>query len=339
MSEIETKNYPPSAKVLVKGKNQSRTALGIANAYLLIHPNATISDLNAAFPSEQLDLGKFKMFLDEQGRKELVANTKTHASNDDPEKSLKSNYFYEDENFSLMMTLKDGSKVATYQMWSADIFKKLVEWAKHHDIYVSEFEQGARGVKGGFELEYLNNWKPTVIEKVVEKEVVKEVEKKHIPWWLWLLLGVLVALIIFLFARGCNKEPETVVVTDTVVEHVTDTVYVQQLEEIEKNFNAAKFEKGKTDLSDESKFVLHDLQKLMDKNPELKLRIVGHTSEEGDANFNQKLSEARAKAAVDFLISQGIDESRLQYEGKGSSEPLEPGNHEINRRTEFEVID
>ena len=128
------------------------------------------------------------------------------------------------------------------------------------------------------------------------------------------------------------------VVTDTVTVTQVDTVYVQQLEEIEKNFNAAQFEQNKSDLNDDAKFVLHDLQKLMDRNPELRLRIVGHTSEEGDANFNQKLSEARAKAAVDFLISQGVDESRLQYEGKGSSEPLEPGNNEINRRTEFEVI-
>ena len=67
MSDIATKNYPASAKVLVKGKNQSRTALGIANAYLLIHPDATVADLNEAFPSDKLGLGKFKMFLDEQG--------------------------------------------------------------------------------------------------------------------------------------------------------------------------------------------------------------------------------------------------------------------------------
>ena len=323
MTDIATKNYPASAKVLVKGTNQSRTALGIANAYLLIHPKATVADLNKAFPSDKLGLGKFKMFLDEQGRTEFVANLKTHAANEDPEKSLKSNYFYEDDNFTLMLNMKNGSKVAVYQMWPSDKFSALVEWAKQHDIYVSEFDQGARGQKGGFELEYLNNWKP----------------KKSIPWWMWLLIAALIVVIILLLAKGGNKEPEQVVVTDTVTITKVDTVYVQQLEEIEKNFNAAQFEQNKSDLNDDAKFVLHDLQKLMDRNPELKLRIVGHTSEEGDANFNQKLSEARAKAAVDFLISQGVDESRLQYEGKGSSEPLEPGNNEINRRTEFEVVE
>lgn len=338
MPDIATKNYPASAKVLVKGENLSRTALGIANAYLLIHPDATISELNEAFPSDKVGLGKSKMFLDEQGRTEFVANLKTHAANEDPETSLINTYFYEDENFTLMLNLKDGSKVAVRQMWSKEKFPTLVEWVKQYDIYVSEFKQGARGRKGGYELEYLNNWKPVVVEKVVEKEVIKEVEKKHIPWWVWLLIAALVVVLILLLAKGCNKEPEQVVVTDTITVTKVDTVYVQQLEEIEKNFNAAQFEQNKSDLNDDAKFVLHDLQKLMDRNPELKLRIVGHTSEEGDANFNQKLSEARAKAAVDFLISQGVDESRLQYEGKGSSEPLEPGNNEINRRTEFEVI-
>jgi outer membrane protein OmpA-like peptidoglycan-associated protein len=120
---------------------------------------------------------------------------------------------------------------------------------------------------------------------------------------------------------------------------VRDTVYVQQLEEIEKNFNASQFEQGKAELNEDAKFVLHDLAKLMDKNPTLKVKIVGHTSAEGDANLNQKLSEARAQAAVDFLVARGIATERLDAEGKGSSEPLDVNNPEVNRRTEFVVFE
>jgi outer membrane protein OmpA-like peptidoglycan-associated protein len=69
------------------------------------------------------------------------------------------------------------------------------------------------------------------------------------------------------------------------------------------------------------------------------LKIEGHTSDEGDAAFNQKLSENRAKAVVDFLISKGIAADRLEYEGKGSSEPLDPNNREVNRRTEIIVLE
>lgn len=117
----------------------------------------------------------------------------------------------------------------------------------------------------------------------------------------------------------------------------TDTVYVRQIEEIEKNFNAAQFEADKADLNDKAKFALHDLAKVMKKNPEFKVTIVGHTSAEGDADHNQKLSEARAKAAYDFLISEGVAADRLSYEGKGSSEPVDRNNPDANRRTEFIV--
>ena len=330
MSDIQTTNYPSTAKVLVRSENMSRTALGIAHAYMLIYPNSTVESLNKAFPKEEFGQGS-DLFLGPNERKAYVEAHK----ND--EKSLRTNYFFEEKN--AMLKLKDGSEVSVLQMWSSDTFPKLVEWAKRYDIYVAEFAKGARGKMGFFELEYLNNWKPVVIEKVVEK--------KHIPWWVWLLGLILLAIIIFLLIRSCNREPETVIVRDTVTQteqvivEVHDTLYVQQLEEIENNFNAAEFKKGKADLSRDAEFVLHDLAKLMNKYPELRLRIEGHTSAEGDANFNLKLSEARAQAAVTFLVEhEGIDASRLQAEGFGSSklknadDPMAPEN----RRTEFEII-
>lgn len=330
MSDIQTTNYPSTAKVLVRSENMSRTALGIAHAYLLIYPNSTVESLNKAFPKEEFGQGS-DLFLGPDERKAYIEAHK----ND--EKSLRTNYFYEEEK--AMLKLKDGSEVAVLQMWSSDKFPKLVEWAKRYDIYVAEFAKGARGKMGFFELEYLNNWKPVVIEKVVEK--------KHIPWWVWLLGLILLAIIIFLLMRSCNKKPETVIVRDTVTQteqvivEVHDTLYVQQLAEIEDNFNAAEFKKGKSDLSRDAEFVLHDLAKLMKQYPELKLRIEGHTSAEGDASFNQKLSEARAQAAVAFLVEhEGIDASRLEAEGFGSSklknadDPMAPEN----RRTEFEII-
>jgi outer membrane protein OmpA-like peptidoglycan-associated protein len=155
-----------------------------------------------------------------------------------------------------------------------------------------------------------------------------------------LLLAVLVLGIILFFLLG-KKKTEPVVV-ERIIERevlVKDTVYIQQLQEIEKNFNAAQFVVGKANLSEDAKFVLHDLAKLLKNNPELKLRIVGHTSKEGTEDFNQKLSEARAKAAVDFLVNERkIDASRLEYKGVGSSQPLDEVHLDVNRRTEFIVI-
>lgn len=80
----------------------------------------------------------------------------------------------------------------------------------------------------------------------------------------------------------------------------------------------------------------------MKDNPDIRLRLEGHTSAEGDAAFNQHLSEARAKAAVDFMVGhEGIDASRLEAIGKGSSEPKNPSDPTApeNRRTEFIVLE
>ena len=79
--------------------------------------------------------------------------------------------------------------------------------------------------------------------------------------WLWILLGLIVAgVVVALFlSRG-----EKVVEVEKIVEKeviVRDTVFVQQVEQIEANFNAAQFEQGKADLNDDAKLALHDLAK------------------------------------------------------------------------------
>ena len=70
------------------------------------------------------------------------------------------------------------------------------------------------------------------------------------------------------------------------------------------------------------------------------LNIVGHTSAEGDENTNQRLSEQRAKVTMDYLISIGIDNSRIQYEGLGSTQLKDASNPSspVNRRTEFIIL-
>ena len=340
MSEIQTTNYPSTAKVLVRSENQGRTALGIFQAYCLINPEATIADVNRAFPREKfastkklqdtfLTVDELERVATEQGDVRALEGVK-------PIREGKPSAYY--------FTLGDGTRCTNYNVvWGQGNFPTLVEWAKQYDIYVASFEKGRRGKLGYYELEYLNNWKPQVeiVEKIVEKEVIKEVEKKHIPWWVWLLLGgAVVVAILALLCRPKGKT-EVVTVTDTVVQTVVDTVYVQMLEEIEDNFNAAEFKKDKTDLSEEAKFVLHDLAKLMAKYPDFRLRIEGHTSAEGDVNYNQKLSEARAQAAVTFLVEhEGVDASRLKAAGFGSSKLKNPDDPMApeNRRTEFEII-
>ena len=307
------------SKVRVYGKAQNRTALGIVNAYLVMYPHATKADLEKAFPLELQDGGSWKSLFctpDEWNKKNESSQGLWFAEKDE------------------ILHLQDGTQLIFLKLWPKESFEGIVSHAKQYDIEVAKFEAADKGfgAKGGFRLEYLNGYVPPKPEEKKSKN------------WLWILLAILLItiIIILLLMRGCQKpvEPQIVEVEKVVVVH--DTLYIQQIEEIEKNFNAAEFVKGKADLSESAKFVLHDLAKVLEKNPELRLRLEGHTSAEGDAAFNQKLSEARAKAAVDFLIEhEGIDASRLEAVGKGSSElknTADPMASE-NRRTEFIVLE
>lgn len=303
--EVDT-TVAANAKVRVYGKAQNRTALGIAHAYMVMYPHATIEDLRKAFPNS---------INPDSGVKENFVFAEDKGTTADWNGYFKG----EDE----LLTMGDGKMVSIVSMWTKPSFERMVAQARAYDIIVAKFEAADKGgKKGGFRLEYLNGYVPPI-----------PAAKKSL-WWVWLLLLLLAGSLAAFFAL---RKPQIVEV-EKVVE-VEKIVYVDRIEEIEKNFNAAQFVKGKAELSEDAKFVLHDLAKEMKKHSEIKLKIVGHTSSEGDAAFNQKLSEARAQAAVDFLISSGVEATRLEAIGMGSSEPIDEQNPEVNRRTEFIVID
>jgi len=163
--------------------------------------------------------------------------------------------------------------------------------------------------------------------------------KKGIPFWVWLLLALLILGAAAFFFLSNKEEEKPAAVVQPKVEEV-QTVVETKVNEIKEHFNAAEFEKKKAELSEASKAVLMDLVKLLNENPSVKLQLEGHTSAEGDDNFNKKLSTSRAKAAVDFLVANGIDSSRLSYSGLGSSQLKNTANPEAdeNRRVEFIVI-
>jgi len=102
------------------------------------------------------------------------------------------------------------------------------------------------------------------------------------------------------------------------------------------------FNYNKATLRPESKTELENLIKLMNDNPNIKIEISGHTDNIGSAAYNQKLSESRAKAVVDYLIEHGIERSRLSYRGYGFDKPIAPNDTEegrqLNRRVEFKII-
>ncbi|HXC05788.1 MAG TPA: OmpA family protein [Bacteroidia bacterium] len=102
------------------------------------------------------------------------------------------------------------------------------------------------------------------------------------------------------------------------------------------------FDFDKSTLRPESTNELERLTKLLQDVPTLKIEISGHTDNKGSADYNQKLSESRAKAVVDYLTGKGITADRLQYKGYGLTQPMAPNDtdegRQLNRRTEFKVL-
>ena len=101
------------------------------------------------------------------------------------------------------------------------------------------------------------------------------------------------------------------------------------------------FETNKYDLRADSEVELELMIKFMEENTNLIIEIGGHTDNVGANEYNQTLSENRAKAVYDYLLENGIPTERLSYKGYGETEPISSDETENdraeNRRTEFKI--
>jgi outer membrane protein OmpA-like peptidoglycan-associated protein len=106
--------------------------------------------------------------------------------------------------------------------------------------------------------------------------------------------------------------------------------------------NNVFYEVNKAELKPESKIELNKVVAFLNYNKTVRLEISGHTDNSGDKTLNQKLSENRSQSVVNYLISMGIDASRLVARGYGDSKPVLPNttmeNKAKNRRTEMKVL-
>ncbi len=88
--------------------------------------------------------------------------------------------------------------------------------------------------------------------------------------------------------------------------------------------------------------ILDEVVAILKKNPWMKLAVEGHIDNRGSAKLNQGLSEKRAKSVMDYLISSGIDGSRLSSRGYGFSRPAATNDtaagRRLNRRVELRPI-
>ena len=100
------------------------------------------------------------------------------------------------------------------------------------------------------------------------------------------------------------------------------------------------FDFNKADVKPESDPTLIEITKLLSQNPNLKLYVVGHTDNVGKFDYNMKLSQTRANAVIQALVSRyGVDRNRLKSYGVGPLAPVQPNKTEEgrakNRRVEL----
>ena len=104
------------------------------------------------------------------------------------------------------------------------------------------------------------------------------------------------------------------------------------------------FEYDKSNITQEGAFELDKLVQVMKNNDKMVILAKSHTDSRGGDKYNLTLSERRAKSTVQYIISKGIDASRISGKGMGELEPKEVCNpcteaqHALNRRSEFLIV-
>ncbi len=102
-----------------------------------------------------------------------------------------------------------------------------------------------------------------------------------------------------------------------------------------------QFETGSNALTSDSKYQLDDLAEILQKYPQMKIELGGHTDNVGDPAVNKTLSQQRADIVKTYLTGKGIAAARLTAVGYGSTKPADTNDTDAgrqkNRRTEFRI--
>lgn len=103
------------------------------------------------------------------------------------------------------------------------------------------------------------------------------------------------------------------------------------------------FDTNQSTIKAESLVELNQIYTLLKAQPNIIIRINGHTDNVGDDVYNQQLSERRARAVAEYLLNFGLSSDRISFKGFGETNPIasndmEKGGRALNRRTEIEIV-
>ena len=146
---------------------------------------------------------------------------------------------------------------------------------------------------------------------------------------------------------GKSKKSQVIMPTEKIVEKVVEKEVVREVpvETIKEVYKEVPFEKtlaelmdnvtfdfDKADITKESESVLDEVANVLKKFTDKKFMICGHTDARGSDSYNERLSEARAKAVRDALVKRGVPEDMLFHKGFGRRTALVPASADDDTR-------
>lgn len=145
-------------------------------------------------------------------------------------------------------------------------------------------------------------------------------------------------------------EPNSVSVAGSPKTSLSKTIMLRPIEMIIVDdkvvLNPILFDYNKWNIKPQAAFELDKLVEIMKKYPNMKIKVESHTDNRGKEEYNRELSEKRAQSTVQYVISQGIDASRISGQGFGEDKPVvacgnncSDADHQKNRRSEFIIIE
>lgn len=134
-----------------------------------------------------------------------------------------------------------------------------------------------------------------------------------------------------------QKQELEVALPDATIESVNDG------ESLKITFDSGiLFATNSSTVSDASKSALRNFADNLNENPDTYIKIIGHTDNTGNVDYNQTLSEKRAQSVNDYLMQQGVSNRRMSFEGHGIHEPVASNStvegRALNRRVEIMII-
>lgn len=349
----------------VTGKAMNRTALGVVDAMIQLYPKATFEELkkmlpdtiNVAAPKNYKSL--FKPYTERLYGVIQPGSIRTECQ--DQGIDINASHFTKPEE---TFKTSDGVEVLVSKSWestdtstSENDLQNLINHVSQYGVVVTKVEKKLAFNKGEYNLEIIN---PILFKRLTNPE-----EKKKFPWWILILALLLLGILAyFLLSKKSTPQvaaaPQVAITTPTIAPVVAKSMEIQpevdtitviknaiaagiSTENRSINFNDILFKYDSDSILTESNESLNEAFSFLNDIPQLKVKIVGHTSNEGKAKYNEKLSKKRAVAVLNYLVGKGISEDRMNAEGKGSSEPVAENdtdeNKQKNRRIQFIITD